>query len=84
MDRRSPPSADRRVELPGRARGAVLQKPGEMRQVRRPRQQDRRATELERAAGAADLAALRLTSVGRNGFRIEVFNIEQIQHRLRG
>ena len=36
-----------RVELSGRDRGAV---PGEVQQVRRPRQQDRRATELQKSS----------------------------------
>jgi hypothetical protein len=37
---------------------AVVQKPGEVRQVRRPRQQDRRAPELKGTACSADQAAL--------------------------
>jgi hypothetical protein len=53
---------DRRVELSGRDRGAVgFKSPGEVRQVRRPGQQDRRAAKLERAASAADQAALRIS-----------------------
>ena len=49
-----PPSGThRRVELSGRDRGAVIPAPNGLYQVRRPRQQDRRAPELEGAAGAA-------------------------------
>jgi hypothetical protein len=46
--------ADRRVELSGRHRRAVVPFSSRVREVRQPREQDRRSPELERATDAAE------------------------------